>query len=297
MKKLLFLLAVALGSVLAPGRATAEFLIALTATNQLISFDSATPGTQIGSPRSITGLQSGDTLVGIDLRPANGLLYGLATNGTTGRLYTINQATGVAALASTLSQLVSGQFFGIDFNPVVDRLRVVSDARQNLAVNVDTGATVVDGALAYAAGDPNAAATPLVSAAAYTNNFAGATSTTLFDLDASVNFLVTQRPPASGALQSVGLLSLATTLDASFDISGQTGVAYAVLDGFSLSTVNLSNGAVTFVGDINTPGFIIGLAAPVGAAVPVPGTAALAGTGFASLLAYGWRRRKQAGGA
>ncbi|MDQ3120229.1 MAG: DUF4394 domain-containing protein [Verrucomicrobiota bacterium] len=40
---------------------------------------------------------------------------------------------------------------------MVDRRRVVSDANQDLLINVTTGATTMDGAIAYAAVDPNAA--------------------------------------------------------------------------------------------------------------------------------------------
>jgi hypothetical protein len=74
--------ALALGS----GRAEAEFLTGLTSTGNLMAFDSATPGT-ISVSVAITGLQAGETLLGIDRRPANGLLYG---RGSTSRVYTID---------------------------------------------------------------------------------------------------------------------------------------------------------------------------------------------------------------
>ena len=86
-------LALALASlVFGAGRAEAELLTGLTSTGNLVTFDSATPGT-IASSVAITGLQAGETLLGIDRRPANGLLYGL---GSTSRLYTINTTTGLA---------------------------------------------------------------------------------------------------------------------------------------------------------------------------------------------------------
>jgi hypothetical protein len=67
-------LAMTLGSLtLGTGRAEAEFLTGLTTTGNLVSFDSATPGT-ISSSVAITGLQVGEVLLGIDRRPANGLL-------------------------------------------------------------------------------------------------------------------------------------------------------------------------------------------------------------------------------
>ena len=47
--------------------------------------------------------------------------------------------------------MLSGTAFGVDFNPMADRLRVVSDAEQNLRANADTGATTTDATLNRAA--------------------------------------------------------------------------------------------------------------------------------------------------
>src|SRR5215212_3308697 len=71
--------------------AKAEVLLGVSVTNTLLTFDSSTPGTV--SPVGITGLQAGESILGIDIRPANGAVYGL---GTTSRLYTINSLTGLA---------------------------------------------------------------------------------------------------------------------------------------------------------------------------------------------------------
>ncbi len=67
--------------------------------NQLVRFDSATPSaiTTIGI---ITGLQPSESILEIDFRPANGLLYGL---GSASRLYTINTTTGAATLVGSLT--------------------------------------------------------------------------------------------------------------------------------------------------------------------------------------------------
>lgn len=169
---LLALIALLLCLVGATRRAEAEPLVALTSANTLVTFDSAAPGT-ITNTAAITGLVSGETLIGIDRRPANGQLYGITNQG---RIYILNPLTGVAVFQSQTTTPV-GSSFGVDFNPVPDRLRVVSDADQNLRINVDTGATIVDGTLNP--GNPN------VVAAAYTNNFAGATTTTLYVIDSS----------------------------------------------------------------------------------------------------------------
>src|SRR5262245_4315496 len=64
-------------------------LVALSASNQLLAFDSFTPGT-IDVTRPVTGLQGGESLLGIDSRPQTGQLYGL---GSSNRLYAINTTT------------------------------------------------------------------------------------------------------------------------------------------------------------------------------------------------------------
>ena len=117
------LMTVLTASVLFLGALTdvkAEPIYALTESHRLISFDSATPRT-LTNDFTISGLQNGEALHGIDFRPANLPLYGVSTFSN---LYTLNTFTGAATLASTLSTPLNGTSFGVDFNPVVDRLRI-----------------------------------------------------------------------------------------------------------------------------------------------------------------------------
>ena len=231
----------------------AEPAMAITADNRLVSFDTQrTNTTPINVP--LTGLAAGEFLVGIDFRPSDGKLYALSNNA---RIYTIDVASGEATFVSTLTAdptdstnpftgLV-GTSFGIDFNPVVDRLRVVSNAEQNLRINVNTGATITDGNLNP--GDPS------VTGAAYTNNFAGATSTTLYVIDSASDTLQIQNPPNNGTLTVVGGLDGDAPEIVGFDISSSSGIAYAsaVVNGLSnLYTINLTTGRVTFVGQIGS---------------------------------------------
>ena len=104
-------------------------MVALRNGTELARFHSATPGTILGTV-TVTGLQPQETLVGIDLRPADGQLYGV---GSTSRLYLLNPITGAATpIGPVFPTVLSGTSFGVDFNPLVDRLRIVSDAEQNL---------------------------------------------------------------------------------------------------------------------------------------------------------------------
>ena len=248
----------------------------VTAANNLVRFSSATPGT-IDATVAITGLQAGETVLGIDVRPATLQLYLL---GSTSRIYTLDQGTGVATQvgAGPFTPALSGTSFGFDFNPTVDRIRVISDANQNLRLNPDTGTVAAtDTALAYAAGDANAGQNPNAVGAAYTNNAAGATTTVLYDIDSVRDVLVTQNPPNNGTLNTVGALGVNASADVvGFDITNPGGTAYAalrVLGGTSQSqlyTINLTTGAATLVGNVGGTSAITGLTAVNPAPNPIP---------------------------
>jgi hypothetical protein len=264
----------------------AEALIGLTGQNALVSFDSASPGT-VSATVPVTGLAAGENLLAIDIRPATGQLYGL---GSTSRLYAVNPVTGAATpVGSAGAFTLSGTSFGFDFNPTVDRIRVVSNLDQNLRLNPNDGTlTATDTPLAFAAGDANAGANPNVVGAAYSNNFAGAPATTLYGIDSSLRVLVTQNPPNNGTLNTVGSLGLGFSLTdpLGFDISGLTGTAYAVFNSpassnlSQLSIVNLATGDSGGVGGIGGGVTVIDLAA----AVPEPAAAVVLAFGLIALL-------------
>ncbi|MFZ0063658.1 MAG: DUF4394 domain-containing protein, partial [Pyrinomonadaceae bacterium] len=179
-----------------------ELVYALTTGNSIISFNSAAPGA-ILSTVAITGLQAGENVLGIDFRPLTRQLYAL---GSTSRLYTINLTTGVATVVGLqFSPGLDGTAFGFDFNPTVDRIRITSNTDQNFRLNpVNALIAGIDIPIAYAAGDPNVGFDPSAVGAAYTNNFAGATTTTLYDIDSNQDTLVIQNPPNAGTLNTVG---------------------------------------------------------------------------------------------
>ena len=218
----------------------------LNDSDQLLRFNSVTPGT-IAATVAIGGLGGGEDVVGIDFRPANGLLYGLGLDGTTARLLTIDPVSGATAQIGA-SFTVSGTSFGFDFNPVVDRLRLVSDTDINLSINPADGVVTTQTTL-----NPG---TPNVVGAAYTNSFPGATSTTLYAIDSGTDVLATIVPPASGTLATVGAgLGVETSDVVGFDIGHGKGEAFAALRFGVLSklyTVNLTTGAVSDLGAIGT---------------------------------------------
>jgi len=251
MKKLLFLLCLVAAAL---PSARAEQMVALTSANRLLFFDHATPGT-ISRTVAITGLQTGETLAGIDFRPANGRLYGLTD---ASRLYQLNTTTGAAtAVGAAGAFTVIGTSFGFDFNPTVDRIRITTNSDQNLRVNPNDGSLVAaDGTLVFAPGDRNVGVNANVCGSAYTNSFAGAGATVLYDIDSGVDSLLIQNPPNSGTLNTVGPLGVDTNDLVGFDISGVTGRAYALLTtggGGSLYTIDLVTGAATLVGAITDP--------------------------------------------
>jgi hypothetical protein len=248
-----------------------------------VRFDSETP-VAISSSVAISGVASGESLLAIDRRPANGLLYGL---GSTSRIYTINTTTGVATAVSATPFFppLSGAAFGFDFDPLTDQIRVVSTDTTSFRLNPNDGTLAgMDSPLAYAATDTGAGITPRVVGSAYTNNFNGATVTTLFGIDSSRGVLVRQGgpngtpSPNGGELTTIGLtLGVVTTDLVGFDIDGISGVAFASLTSpaggtSQLYTINLTDGAARLARTIGIGLTLTGLAADVGevSATPVP---------------------------
>jgi hypothetical protein len=248
-----------------------EVVHAVTADGRLIRFNAGQPQKLLASV-AVTGLQPGETLLGIDYRVARGLLYGL---GSSPRLYRIDAATGVAtAVGGPLAVTLEGSEFGFDFNPTVDRIRVVSDRGQNLRLHPDTGAVVdgnatlaglqTDGALAFDAADVNAGKKPRVVAAGYTYNKQDEKITTNYAIDAATGSLVHQgskegvQPvvsPNTGRLDTVGSLKTAAFDRAALDISDVSNAAYAALtDGDRKASrwvrIDLATGAATPIGTI-----------------------------------------------
>ena len=260
-----------------PTQAAGE-LLALTESNRLITFNNGSPQKACTTGR-VTGLQANEGIIGMDLRPGGSPAAQIYAVGSAGRLYTIDPTSGAATFQFTLTAdaadttqpftALSGTAFGVDVNPVPDRLRVVSNTGQNLRINMDTGATTTDTTL-----NP---ATAVVTAAAYTNSFVGASTTTLYVIDTASDSLAIQGQPSgnpnNGDVQTVGSLGITGDVGTvtAFEINGRTSAAFAALNVGGAATsdlysINLTTGAATRVNTIAGGERIRGLsyiAAPV----------------------------------
>lgn len=288
-----FLLSMA---VAAPGAAQTVF--GLTNDNRIVTFNATVPGA-ILSNSAITGLPTGSVLTGIDIRPATGEIYTLSTTGT---VYRLAQSGSNYSAVST-GQLVNatggapvtpnGTNFGIDFNPVPDRLRLVGTTDQNLRINVTGGSTIVDGTISNTAGAQNF---DLVGAG-YTNSFAGTATTTLYGIDAATSSLVRSTDPNGGIytntnLAGVAFLPLGFALTSQpqvgFDIlfSGGTNAAYLSAND-TFYSVDLTSGLAMSLGTIGQSG-IRGIT--LASAVPEPATW---GMMILGVLGVGWSLRRR----
>jgi hypothetical protein len=215
-----------------------RMLVATTSQNQLIGFNARNPE-RIRDIQAISGLPAGVTLRGIDFRPKTGDLYGVGSDSV---VYRVNPDTGIAiAEGPAFTPALRGKAFGVDFNPVVDKIRVVSDDRQNLRLNVDEG-TVLS-----ADKDLNPGF-PMVVAAGYENSsfsFTQPTATTLHVVDAASDMLFTQNPPNDGTLSNGRRLRIDVGLNAGFDIAGDDNMGY-------LSNARSGRGTELYTVDVPT---------------------------------------------
>ncbi|TKC12539.1 DUF4394 domain-containing protein [Pedobacter polaris] len=220
-------------------------------TNTLLIFNPLSTGS---ATKNITGLQNGETILGLDMRPENGQLYAL---GSTNRLYTVNIGTGAFTEVGILTTALSGTSFGFDFDPIADLIRVVSNTGQNLRINPANASVTVDVNITTV--------TAALSAAAYSNNFKGATATKLFVIDHTVDKLYTQEPN-SGVLTAIGDLKVSIENTNGFDIISTTtsNTAYGIFTVAGkngLYRIDLGTGSASAQGDITNiiTAFTLGL--------------------------------------
>ncbi|QDM18264.1 DUF4394 domain-containing protein [Tardiphaga sp. vice352] len=232
------LLATSVALLLTSAAANAAQVAALVGGDTIAMVDTAQKkATGSVKVTGITGM-----LVGIDVRPSDGLLYGLVDDGT---VVTI-AADGKATMKSKLdTMLAKGVTATVDFNPVADRLRVMGSDGMSLRVNVDDGKVTKDGDHKYAEADMHKGEKPNVIAGAYTNSVKGTKETALFNIDGTIGALVKQAPPNDGILGAVGKLGIKPSAVA-FDIwsDGTKNEAWLMADG-TLYSVDLATGKAT----------------------------------------------------
>lgn len=226
--------------------AEAGTLVGLTGDNRLVWID--TDKKTASTPKPITG--SDARIVGIDVRPSNGKLYALNANG---QIFMLAPDTGVATPISRLTEKVElGAKPVVDFNPVADRLRVITVYGTSLRINVDTGQTIVDKPVAFDPADVNAAKRPAIAAGAYINAVAGAKATDLYHVDSGLGALVLQNPPNDGILKTKGGLGMAVPASAAMDIvtDAKGGNTALLLSGKTLYSINLETAKAAPLGPV-----------------------------------------------
>jgi hypothetical protein len=231
---------------LAAGPALAASAIGLSADGRLVPFDTATR--KASAPVAVKGTDG--PLLGIDVRPADGKLYGITAAGS---IYTLDSASGAATLVSRLNKpFAPGGRTVVDFNPQADRLRLLGQNGTSFRVNVQTGEVTVDGSLRYADTDANKARKPAVTAAAYTNAMPAARGTELIDLDTGAGVMALQSPPNDGVLQTRGKLGAKLGANAAFDIMldrNMDNVGF-IVSGRTLYSIDLDKGGVKKLGKV-----------------------------------------------
>jgi hypothetical protein len=263
------LLFAALAAAPAQASETAYVWDSLALNLQIVALDAK--GTRLTpAPLTVSGFAAGDAINALDVRPADGKLYALtvntADNPDTMELYRIDvgDASATAVSMGPSPTFTPTGVLSMDFNPVVDRLRVISSTGQNFRMVPATGAMIdsdpgaageqPDANVAYAVGDANNGTAPAVVGVGYTNSFAGATKTTLFGIDLSPRRLIRVGgvdgvpSPNGGELTTIGNTGLAAGLTDGLDVSAATNALYYLRTGFFASTVftiDAATGAVT----------------------------------------------------
>ncbi len=224
--------------------ARAEMLTGLMGGKSLVTID-----TEALKATGMVEVQGGN-LLGFDVRPMDGQLYGLTTGGA---IVIVDPKSGKLTPKSMLSEKIAvGVTVSVDFNPVADRMRIISSDGTSLRVNVEDGKAIVDGSLKFADTDGSKGKSAKVTAAAYTNSMAGTKETALYDIDTTSGSLLKQMPPNDGILNTVGPLGIKLEGPVAFDIvsDGKGGNVAFLLSGTTLHTIDLATGAAKPVGTI-----------------------------------------------
>lgn len=185
----LLLLPLTLLALAVPAQAqAAESFLGVLADGRAVRFSDDAP-TGLTTPRRITGLAEGDRVVA--------LAPGLAL-GRSGRVYRFD--TGATRATGTVAQVaLRGTSFSLLLDPARTRARVLSNAGQDVTVDVASGATAPGAGLRTTAGQPLAPAATLPA----DGRLAG--------VDRARGTLVTETAPGSGVATELPLTTARRT--------------------------------------------------------------------------------------
>ncbi len=183
-------------------------------------------------------LDLNEVVLDIDYRNSEGALYALTKTGTKGRIIRIDPSSGSFIRVSTLvSDGTSTEMnltdigYTIDFNPVVDRLRIIGSNGSNWRTDVLTGDTVPDTPIS---------SSNTITGAAYEDTFSSVgRGTRLFTLDAGTDSLYLQgNPNPNDGTQN------------SFKLLLGSGTNITRIDGYDINPANNIGLAMLTVGGV-----------------------------------------------
>jgi hypothetical protein len=247
-------------------RSKSRLIFATDDAGNLLRFRERTP--QLVRSKQIAGLPMGVSLKGIDFRPATADLYALGSDKV---VYRVNPRTAIAVAEGPAFELMAtalnGDRIGFDFNPTVDKIRVTSDADDNLRLDPDPGSLL-------ATDTKLTPADVTVVGSAYTNSsfaaFANRPATTMlfaYDTSGRTDRVWLQNPANAGTLMNPLSLELDLGSDVGFDIAGADNQGYvagtnAGRSGARLYTVDVTSGKTRRLGRIGGGNVVVtGLAA------------------------------------
>ena len=266
----------ALLSLAAPAAAHARDMYATDNRGNLLRFDSRFPGV-ISDQAAITGLTPGAALVGIDFRPSTGQLVGVGSDSV---VYAIDQDSGRAQpLGPPFSPGLSGSAFGVEVNPVLDQLRVVSDTGLNARISLVNGAHVLGSPF-----PPLNPGTPHVVAIGYGSSsftLVRPAATTLVAIDSVADQVLLADPADAGTLRDGKALGI--------DVGDPVGLDVAFLPGVGDVAYMVATPAGSAGANLYRVSLVTGRAfkfGPVGTGSPFGGRPRLTLTGFAVRQAF-----------
>ncbi len=247
-------------------RGKSRLIYATDNAGNLLRFREQSP--ELVRAKAITGLPMGVSLKGIDFRPATGDLYALGSDKV---VYRVNPDTAIAVAEGpafeSMAAALNGDKIGFDFNPTVDKIRVTSDADDNIRLDPDPGSLL-------ATDTKLTPADVTVVGSAYTNSsfvaFANRPAATMlfaYDTSGGGDRLWLQNPANAGTLMNPLRTRIDLGSDVGFDIAGAQNQGYVAgapsgRSGARLYTVDITSGKTRQLGRIGGGNTVVtGLAA------------------------------------